>query len=96
MVVADLLLAAAMPDQDRVLALALGNTVGMLILGVLLGWAVLFYHGGPALVGVGRTALLGVLAGGVSAGVGTALSDAFGQSSALAACDKCGHDNQAP
>jgi putative peptidoglycan lipid II flippase len=84
-VVADLLLAAAMPDQDRVLALALGNTVGMLILGVLLGWAVLFYHGGPALVGVGRTALLGVLAGGVSAGVGTALSNVFGQSSALAA-----------
>src|SRR5207342_3532309 len=39
-IVADLLLAAAMPSDNRVLALALGNTVGMLLLGVLLGWAV--------------------------------------------------------
>jgi putative peptidoglycan lipid II flippase len=84
-IVADLLLAAAMPSDNRVLALALGNTVGMLLLGVLLGWAVRFYHGGPALAGVGRTTLIGVVAGAVGAAVGTALSNVFDRGGALAA-----------
>jgi putative peptidoglycan lipid II flippase len=84
-IVADVLLAAAMPDEDRVLALSLGNSVGMLILGILLGWAVLFYHGGRALAGTGRATLLGLLAGGLSAAVGTLLSRTFDQGGALAA-----------
>jgi putative peptidoglycan lipid II flippase len=84
-IVADVLLAAAMPDEDRVLALSLGNSAGMLILGVLLGWAVLFYHGGRALSGTGRATLLGLIAGGLSAAVGTMLSRTFDQGGALAA-----------
>ena len=84
-IVASLVLAATMPADDRVLALALGNALGMLLLGVLLGWAVRFSHGGPALAGIGRTTLLGVVAGGVGAAVGTVLSQAYDRGGVLAA-----------
>jgi putative peptidoglycan lipid II flippase len=84
-IVVDLVLAAAMPGDDRVLALSLGNSVGMLILGVLLGWAVRSSHGGPALADVGRTTLLGVVAGGVGAAIGTVVSHALDQGGVFAA-----------
>lgn len=84
-IVVDLVLAAALPADDRVLALSLGNSVGMLILGLLLGWAVRSSHGGPALAGVGRTTLLGVVAGGVGAAVGTVVSHALDQGGVFAA-----------
>jgi putative peptidoglycan lipid II flippase len=84
-IVADLVLAATLPGDDRVLALSLGNSLGMLLLGVLLGWAVHSSHGGPALAGVGKSTILGVVAAAVAAAVGTALNPPLDQGGALAA-----------
>ncbi|WP_328348348.1 murein biosynthesis integral membrane protein MurJ [Micromonospora sp. NBC_00421] len=54
-------LAALLPRADRVLAVTLANSVGMLVLGVLLVGAVLRAAGRAALAGCGRAALAGLL-----------------------------------
>ncbi|MEV4847726.1 lipid II flippase MurJ [Micromonospora matsumotoense] len=55
-------LAALLPRADRVLAVTLANSVGMLVLGVLLVGAVLRAAGRAALAGAGRAATAGLLA----------------------------------
>ncbi|MEV6370871.1 lipid II flippase MurJ [Micromonospora musae] len=65
-------LAALLPTGDRVLAVALANSVGMLLLGGLLVVAVRRTAGSAALAGTPRAALAGLLGGlaGALAGVG--------------------------
>jgi putative peptidoglycan lipid II flippase len=69
-VVADLILSSAMPASDRVLALALGNSVGMTVLGVALVAVVVRTAGRPAVDGVGRIAAAGALAAVVAGWLG--------------------------
>jgi putative peptidoglycan lipid II flippase len=84
-------LAAALPDAHRALALALGNSAGMLMLGVSLVAVVARRAGGTALAGLGRIAAVGVVAGvpAALAGLGVArLADpggAVGTPGAIAA-----------
>lgn len=65
------LLGHALPLADRVLAVALATSAGMLVLGALLVAAVLRSAGRAALAGVGRAAVAGLLAAAV-AGLGGA------------------------
>jgi len=69
-VVADLILSSAMPASDRVLALALGNSVGMTVLGVALVAVVVRTAGRSAVDGVGRIAAAGALAAVVAGWLG--------------------------
>ena len=69
-VVADLILSAAMPASDRVLALALGNSVGMTVLGVALVAVVVRTAGRSAVDGVGRIAAAGAVAAVVAGWLG--------------------------
>jgi putative peptidoglycan lipid II flippase len=68
------LLAGALPAQHRVLALTLGNSTGMVLLGGLLVLAVTRSAGGPALAGLGRATAVGVLAGGLAAAAGATVA----------------------
>jgi len=61
-VVADLILSAAMPKSDRVLALALGNSIGMTVLGAALVVVVLRRAGSHAVSGVAKVAAAGAVA----------------------------------
>ncbi|MEO3926951.1 lipid II flippase MurJ [Micromonosporaceae bacterium B7E4] len=63
-------LSAAFPADYRVFAVAVANSVGMLVLGVLLVVAVRRSAGPAALTGFTRSALVGLLAGAVAAVVG--------------------------
>ncbi|MGX7674642.1 murein biosynthesis integral membrane protein MurJ [Plantactinospora sp. DSM 117369] len=63
-------LSAAFPVDYRVFAVAVANSVGMLVLGVLLVVAVRRSAGPAALTGFTRSALVGLLAGAVAAVVG--------------------------
>ncbi|MEJ3748032.1 lipid II flippase MurJ [Actinomycetes bacterium KLBMP 9797] len=63
-------LAAGLADDQRVLAITLGNSVGMTVLGALLVAVVVRRAGRAALAGLPRAALAGVLAGGAAAGAG--------------------------
>ncbi|MGN9779445.1 murein biosynthesis integral membrane protein MurJ [Micromonospora sp. H33] len=72
--VAVLLLAAVLPLRDRVLAVTLGNSVGMLVLGVLLVAAVRRTAGAAALAGAVRAAGAGLLGGVVAALAGWAVA----------------------
>jgi len=74
-VVAEVLLAVLLPAGSRVLALALGNTVGMTVLGLLLVVATLRAAGRPALTGAVRSTAVGLLA--AVAGAGAALGVQF-------------------
>jgi putative peptidoglycan lipid II flippase len=67
-------LAAAFPVADRVLAVALANSLGMLVLGALLVAVVARRAGRPALAGLSRAGLAGLLAGAVAAAAGTAVA----------------------
>ncbi|GGK36996.1 hypothetical protein GCM10010124_32020 [Pilimelia terevasa] len=69
-VVASLALAAALPAADRALALALGQSAGMLVLAALLVGAVARLAGPAAVAGLARTAPAAILAGGAAAAVG--------------------------
>ncbi|MGC5054533.1 murein biosynthesis integral membrane protein MurJ [Micromonospora sp. DT48] len=60
-------LSALLPVADRVLAVALANSAGMLLLGVLLLVAVARSAGREALAGAGRAGGAGLLAGGTAA-----------------------------
>jgi putative peptidoglycan lipid II flippase len=66
-------LAAALPRADRVAALALANSVGMLLLGALLLIVVGRRAGGAALHGVPRALLVGLLAGVLAAAAGAGM-----------------------
>ncbi|WBB89826.1 lipid II flippase MurJ [Verrucosispora sp. WMMC514] len=65
-------LSALLPVADRVLAVALANSAGMLLLGALLLVAVARSAGREALAGAGRAAGAGLLAGGTAAVVAVA------------------------
>lgn len=67
---ADLVLAQALPPADRVLALAIGNSIGMTVLGALLAVAVARRSGPPAFAGVGRTAVAAVVGAVLATGAG--------------------------
>ncbi|WP_428966468.1 murein biosynthesis integral membrane protein MurJ [Micromonospora fluostatini] len=72
--VAALLLAAVLPLSQRVLAVAVANSVGMTLLGVLLVVAVRRTAGRAALAGLGRAAVAATLAGVPAALVGAAVA----------------------
>lgn len=65
-------LSAALPGQQRVLALSLANSVGMLVLGGLLVAVVVRRAGRPALAGLTRSVAVGLLAAAAAAVAGTA------------------------
>jgi putative peptidoglycan lipid II flippase len=67
-------LAAVLPEQQRVLALTVANTLGMTVLGAALLVAVARRAGRPALAGVARTAVVAVTAAGLAAGAGWAVA----------------------
>ncbi|MEU8316402.1 lipid II flippase MurJ [Micromonospora sp. NPDC048169] len=68
------LAAQALPLADRVLAVTLASSAGMLLLGVLLLVAVRRAAGGGALAGAGRAGAAGLLAAVVAAAGGTAVA----------------------
>ncbi|SCL34097.1 putative peptidoglycan lipid II flippase [Micromonospora nigra] len=67
-------LAGLLPVADRVLAVALANSVGMVLLGALLLTAVFRSAGRPAVAGAARAALAGLLAGVLAAAAGAVLA----------------------
>ena len=69
-------LAAGLATERRLLALTLANSIGMLVLGALLVWAVQRREG--ALAGLGRALLVGLTAGGAAAAAGWAVATALG------------------
>lgn len=73
--VAAVVLSAALPVGYRVLAAALANSVGMLVLGALLVGAVARNAGRDAVVGLGRSAVVGVFAGSAAALGGAVAAD---------------------
>jgi len=77
-VVADLVLAAALPVEDRAVALALGHTVGVTVAGLGLLVVVRRAAGAEALAGSARTGAVALLAGGLGAAAGLAVSRALG------------------
>jgi len=82
-VVADLVLVPAFPSRWRVVALGLGNSVGMALAGVLLIAGIHRASGRDALSGVGRTAAASALGLAVGGGLGLAIVAGMGQHSAL-------------
>jgi putative peptidoglycan lipid II flippase len=70
---ASVALALVLPDRFRVLAVTLGNSLGMLVLGVVLAVLVARAAGRPALHGLTRTALATLCAGVVAALAGLAV-----------------------
>lgn len=79
-IVADVLLAAALPRADRVAALAAGHTIGMTVLGAALLALVARRCGAAALAGVARAAFAGLGAAAVAAAAGVGVGAAFGGS----------------
>ncbi|WP_018585812.1 murein biosynthesis integral membrane protein MurJ [Salinispora arenicola] len=71
---AALVLGAALPLRDRVPAVTLANSVGMLVLGVLLLVAVRRTAGAAALARIGRAGTAGLVGGGLAALVGWAVA----------------------
>lgn len=71
---ADLVLAAALPAEDRVLALALGNSIGMTALGALLLTVVVRRDGAAAVTGVARSSVAALASAAVAALIGTAVA----------------------
>jgi putative peptidoglycan lipid II flippase len=76
-VAADVTLAALLPPEDRVTALAWGNTIGMTVAGVLLAAVTIRRRGRDTVARLGRTAAVGALAAvaGGAAGVAVAHLD---------------------
>lgn len=73
--VAAFVLAAVLPREYRVLAVALANSVGMLVLGALLAAGVARSAGRAALAGLLRSTAVGVLAGTTAAVAGVLTAD---------------------
>ncbi|WP_173042216.1 murein biosynthesis integral membrane protein MurJ [Phytohabitans flavus] len=71
-------LAAGLAEDQRVLALTLGNSIGMVLLGALLVAAVLRRAGRHALAGLDRAAAAGLVAGGAAALAGWLVTRATG------------------
>ncbi|WP_018215046.1 murein biosynthesis integral membrane protein MurJ [Salinispora vitiensis] len=69
-----LLLSAVLPLRDRVPAVTLANSVGMVVLGALLVLAVRRTAGATALAGIRRAGAAGVIGGGLAALVGWAVA----------------------
>jgi putative peptidoglycan lipid II flippase len=69
-VAADIALALAWPAEDRVAALAWGNSLGMTLAGILLVVVTVRRRGARAVTGLGRTALVGLLAATAGGGAG--------------------------
>jgi putative peptidoglycan lipid II flippase len=69
-VAADVALALALPAEDRVAALAWGNSLGMTVAGILLVAVTVRRRGAEAVDGLGRTALVGLLAAVAGGGAG--------------------------
>ena len=69
-IVADLILSAVMSDADRVLALALGNSLGMTVLGAALLAVVVRTTGRSAVSGVGQVVVVSAVAAVVAGWVG--------------------------
>nr|WP_249714829.1 lipid II flippase MurJ [Micromonospora sp. NBRC 107566] len=80
---AALALAAGLAEDQRVLALALGNSAGMLVVGAVLLVVVARRAGPGALAGLGRAAGAGLAAGAVAAGAGLAVVHAAAPSGTL-------------
>ncbi len=83
-VAADVALVRVLPGGSRVAALALGNTVGMSVAGVLLARGLLRAAGPAALAGVGRVAGAGGLGALAGASAGALLARVVGPHGALA------------
>ena len=75
--VAAFALAAGLDTAHRLLALALANSIGMLVLGALLTLAVHRRAGGAALAGFTRALVVGLTAGTAAAAAGWAVADAL-------------------
>jgi putative peptidoglycan lipid II flippase len=69
-IVADVILSAAMPTADRVLALTLGNSIGMTVLGAALLAVVVRTAGSSAVAGVARISVVGAVAAGLAGWLG--------------------------
>ncbi|ROO84108.1 putative peptidoglycan lipid II flippase [Actinocorallia herbida] len=76
--VADVILAFALPDDWVAAGFALGNTLGMTVAGVLLAAALVRVRGRAALAGLGRTLAVGVVAACAAGTAGYALARALG------------------
>ncbi len=77
-VVVDLVLAAALPLQDRALALALGHTIGVTVAGLGLLVVIRQVAGASALAGLPRTGSVALLAGLLGGAAGLVVSRALG------------------
>lgn len=75
--VADVALAAAMPESERVLALSVGNSVGMTVLGVALVAAVVVTAGRSALAGLAHVTGVGLLGAAVAGWLGWRVEQAI-------------------
>jgi len=75
---ADLTLVSLLPGEDAVIALGLGNVLGMSVAGAALLVAVRRGIGGDALVGVARAGLVAACAAAVAAPVGMVFAELFG------------------
>jgi len=84
-VAADVVLAAVSPPEDRVLVLAVGNSLGMTLLGVALLGVVLRRAGRPALAGLTPTVLGGLSCAVVAGIAGRVLADVLDAPGFLAA-----------
>jgi putative peptidoglycan lipid II flippase len=88
-VVADLVLSAVLPAGSRVLALALGNTIGMTVAAVLLLGGLLRRAGGAALRGVPRMTAVALVAAAVAGAAGRWLASEVSGGGAVAALGQC-------
>jgi putative peptidoglycan lipid II flippase len=75
---ADLTLVSVLPGAEAVIALGLGNVLGMSVAGAALLVAVRRGIGGEALAGVGRAGLVAALAAALAAPVGMVFAGLFG------------------
>lgn len=87
-VVADVVLSLVLPDDRRVVALALGNTAGMTVAAVLLVAGLLRRVGRDSVHGVARTFGVSLVAAGVGAVVGRLVAAAWNGGGAVAAVEQ--------
>lgn len=83
--VTDVVFAVTLPERDRVVALALGNTVGMTVAAVLLVVGVLQRAGAASMRGVLRSTAVALVAAALAAAVGRLVADAVSSGGAGAA-----------
>jgi putative peptidoglycan lipid II flippase len=86
---ADVALAAALPAEDRVVALAAGNAVGVTVAAALLLAALVRRFGGAAVAGVGRSGVVAVAAALLAGGAGRLLANAWSGGGVAAALVQC-------